>query len=802
MGAYQDFLNLLQDQQYSVDDVKKMIRAQESLSGKLDTSKPNYAGAYGPMQVTPIAFQQAKNKGLIPLNYEIANPKHSEEAGNKLIEDSYKRYGGDADKVMAEYYGGPSAIEGDKIHYEYKDKKNPKAPTIGQYIKLAKEKFENLPKETKGSYSSYLDLLSDENLPDQKTEEPYRPGYFNPNLMTQVQKARASGGSGALNIFGEDVEKALRSMSLADWEKNSALSNMLKYGYSTMMPGEQPDIEARNKLIQTGQNIGYALTHPLKTASDILSQRPGELVGGLIKGTIYEPETLTLGPVGSQTGKVLKPIASMAKNIAEPIVSTTGKTVGTLQEAINAARQVNKPIETIERPITGVGAANVTPETQIQSILPNLSEETQNFVRNQPTEKINIPALETKALEEKHGINLSKGQRTDKNLYADEWNRRATDSRIQELFSSQPQQFVDAFDRLFDKHASNIGEINKENIGQNIIQGLLDKDKVRTNAINAAYKRLEDANGGQFPIDVTQLNENITNALSKKLKLNTYEDKLGTIKKDIDSLVKNGNMSFADFENLRSNLADEMRSNSSGSARAAAHIIRDELENLPMSAEAQNLKGLADQARALYRERAETIKNNPAYKAAIKEASTAEEAETGQGFLKADKFHDNHVKNATPEAVRRLVDELKDNPQALEAIRAGDLLNAQEALVPNKTSPNLRPDMFNKYLRNQATKAKYIHSPESLQDLVDLEILAGKVAQPKTGVFNTSNSSSSLLGEFVKQGILAKGELALAGVTKGASIPAVSFGKQLVEKFNKDKFAQETVHPHSGLTNE
>ena len=90
------------------------------------------------------------------------------------------------------------------------------------------------------------------------------------------------------------------------------------------------------------------------------------------------------------------------------------------------------------------------------------TSETQNFVKSQPIENINIPALETKALEEKHGINLSKGQRTDKTIYADEWNRRGTDSRIQELFNSQPQQFVDAFDRLFDKHASNIGEINKE----------------------------------------------------------------------------------------------------------------------------------------------------------------------------------------------------------------------------------------------------------------------------------------------------------------------------------------------------
>ena len=358
------------------------------------------------------------------------------------------------------------------------------------------------------------------------------------------------------------------------------------------------------------------------------------------------------------------------------------------------------------------------------------------------------------------------------------------------------------FEKTLDKHASDIGELTKENIGQIQINALLEKDLLRQNAIKNAYKELENANGGQLPIDISELNKNINNALTKKLKTNVYEDKLGTIKKDIDGLIKNGRMTFDDFENLRSNLADEMRTNQSGSARAAAHIIREQLENLPFPENMQHLKPLADKARSLYKERMEVIKNNPAYKAAIKEADTMEEAEQGLAALNADKFHDKYVTNSTPESVRRMVEELKDSPKAIKALKAGDILNARDALVPNTMTPQLKPDMYNKYLRSQAGKAKYVHDAESLQDLLDYGILSSKVAKPSENVFNYSNSYSAYLGDLLKEGLKVTGEGALALKTGGASIIPMNVGKGLYSKYKSNKFAQETTHPHSGLIEE
>jgi hypothetical protein len=52
---------------------------------------------------------------------------------------------------------------------------------------------------------------------------------------------------------------------------------------------------------------------------------------------------------------------------------------------------------------------------------------------------------------------------------------------------------------------------------------------------------------------------------------------------DLADFQKRGNMTFDEFENLRTNLAEEMRTNPSGNARKVAFVIRDALEKLPMS---------------------------------------------------------------------------------------------------------------------------------------------------------------------------------------------------------------------------
>jgi len=121
--------------------VKRGVYSQESTSGQADTSKPNYAGAVGPMQVTQSTFDKVKNLGLIPQTHDINNPEHNIEAGQKLLGHYHNKYNGDVDKMLAAYYGGEGAINKDgTINLDQRDPKNPKAPTVGQYIEQVKQK--------------------------------------------------------------------------------------------------------------------------------------------------------------------------------------------------------------------------------------------------------------------------------------------------------------------------------------------------------------------------------------------------------------------------------------------------------------------------------------------------------------------------------------------------------------------------------------------------------------------------------------------------------------------------------------
>jgi hypothetical protein len=443
----------------------------------------------------------------------------------------------------------------------------------------------------------------------------------------------------------------------------------------------------------------------------------------------------------------------------------------------------------------------------IDAAIAQSSPELQAHVKTLNPRAVDIPSLETRSLEDKHGVNLSTGQRTgDTGLYSQEWNKRGETKILENHFNEQPKQFKAAFENSIRRNAPDINEIDPSAIGQVQINALAAKDQIRRTAISDAYKALEDANGGQFPIDISKLKANIDNELKSKLKFNAYEDKLGTIKKDIDSLIEKGNMTFSDFENLRTNLADELRSNGNGTARQAAYIVRDQLEKLPIfgeetgSPQAIQLKALADKARSLNKERMDVIKSNPAYKAAVKESSTLEDAASQGESLNAEKFHDKFVTKGTPESIRRMKAELADDPQAVQSMVAGELRQAMRKAGLATDTPDLNPKQLANYIYDNKGRLQEALGPEGMKDLMELTALSSKVGMPKTGTFNYSNSFSSMLAEMAKQGIQSATEAKLAAMTSGASIPAMSLGKQFMGKLNKEGFAREAVNPYGGLT--
>lgn len=456
--------------------------------------------------------------------------------------------------------------------------------------------------------------------------------------------------------------------------------------------------------------------------------------------------------------------------------------------------------------MTSMGSAAAMPENvlrgNIEAAVSQASPELQAHVKTLNPRAVDLPALETRSLEEKHGINLSRGQRTgDTSLYSQEWNKRGETSTLGEHFNEQPKQFKAAFENTIRKNAPEIFETDPSAIGQAQINALSAKDKVRTDAISNAYKALQDANGGQFPIDVQTLDSSIKSELTKNLKTNHLSASIAGDLKDFYA-----NPTFEAYEALRTNLANEMRSSANGNARAAAYIVRDQLEKLPIfgeqggSPQAMQLKALADNARALNRERQEILKANPAYRAAVKEAGSLEDVAAQGESLNAEKFHDKFVTKATPEAIRRMKAEIADDPVAMQAMIAGELRQAMRKAGLATDIPDLNPKTLANYIVDNKGRLQEALGPQAMQDLMEIAALSSKVGMPKSGTFNYSNTFSAQIAEMAKQGLAGAAEAKLATMTGGASIPAVSLGRQMMQKMNKEGFAREAVNPYGGLT--
>jgi hypothetical protein len=522
--------------------------------------------------------------------------------------------------------------------------------------------------------------------------------------------------------------------------------------------------------------------------------------------------------ISAKTGVPKADIESMIQSLgiaAGPALGkglqATGRGLKTAAETIQEARGVQGQLQQqlAQKQAPGMvsgGAAATVPENvlrgNIQAAVAQASPELQNYVKTVNPNRVDLPALETRALEEKHGINLSTGQRTgDTSLYSQEWNKRGETSTLGEHFNEQPRQFKAAFENSMRKYSPEIFDTEPSALGQIEINALAAKDKLRTDAISQAYKRLEDANGGTFPIDIGALETNINQHLVKNLKSNHLSSAIAS---DLAEFYKNP--TFESYEALRTNLANEMRSSSNGNARAAAYIVRDELEKMPVfgegtsSPQAMQLKALADDARKLVRERATIIKNNPAYRAAIGEAADLKElASTGES-LNAEKFHKKYVTAGTPESIRRMKAELADSPEASQAMIAGELRTAMRKAGLASDTPDLNPKTLANYIIDNKGRLQEALGPQAMQDLMEIAALSSKVGMPKTGTFNYSNTFSGMLGDLARQGLSNAAETKLAMATKGASIPAVSLGKQMLQKMNKEGFARQAVNPYGGLT--
>jgi hypothetical protein len=377
-------------------------------------------------------------------------------------------------------------------------------------------------------------------------------------------------------------------------------------------------------------------------------------------------------------------------------------------------------------------------------------------------------------------MRLSEGQALgDLHVLSDEFNKRGTPAGkvIADLHNEQNGRLVENINAIRDKAAPAVNALDHVENGETLIGAYKAKDAALQQDIGAKYKALEDANGGQFPLDGKQFVDAADAALAKKLKSHYVPPE---VRSTLNDLREGGKMTFEDFETLRSDLAETARSAQDGKVRAAASIIRQQLEDLPMPAGAEHLKPLADAARSAAKARFDLIDADPAYKAAVNES------------VPADKFVQKYVVNGNKADLAKMQDYLKDNPEAQQSIAAGALnyLKARAGIVNDQGAFNQAA--YNKALEALKPKLDYLLDPVTAQQVQTLGNVARYVKQQPVGsYFNNSGTAVTLMKDFATGGL--EGAInAKTGGTYGVLKEAVSSGKA-------QKAAAESVKPGAGL---
>lgn len=315
------------------------IFRQESSSGRADTSEANHAGARGPMQVTRGAFDQVKQAGLIPQDYQWENPQHSAEAGVAYVEHLRSAVGDDPERIARAYYGGPGAVD----RPDRGDPRNPNAPTVGEYGQQVVAHMGGAQQQPQQPPRKWAEVATDPKFlalapekreavrnkyfvevvaPQIKTSDPgvmarYRAKFdadTKPSVLTQAADAAKALGAGAIS----GVSMGLEGIGEGMREGGQKVSDVLGL-----------DVEAVNPIAATGapqllKDQSKALADTRSTGSKIAEATSTPT------GDVTDPSTWSAGADPSVAG-YMQHGANILGQLAPTLLTaylTRGKSLG------------------------------------------------------------------------------------------------------------------------------------------------------------------------------------------------------------------------------------------------------------------------------------------------------------------------------------------------------------------------------------------------------------------------------------------------------------------------------------------
>jgi hypothetical protein len=561
--------------------------------------------------------------------------------------------------------------------------------------------------------------------------------------VTEAPAYKGEASREIMDFIGANIGKGAKYISEKTGMPESDVANMMGTGLFAVAPAAARVTAPVRRAL--GEGV-YAVTEPLVANKTALAERPR-----------IEPSGLTEAAPGPMS----------ATQLAETQASFAQR-----QAAARAAPPPVAPPPAGAGVAPGsVGAAAVPDAATIQQALSVATPELQNALKSIAAEQVNVPTfmrhIEADSLPVP--VRLTEGQATgDIVKLSNEQNRRGKDPELAQRFNEQNGLLIENINEIRNRAAPDAYGTKIIENSQGIIDAYKTIDSARNEKISTAYKALEDANGGQFPIDGVKLASNAEAMLGKKLKTEFLPS---SIKSQLERFKSGEPMTFEQFEAMRTNLAAEIRKaerSGDGNAAMASSIVREALEQLPLTGQAATkLKPLADSARSLAKERFDMLKKDPAYKAAVDDV------------VPADKFLQKFVVNGVNKNIATMVNHLGKDSVAHQHMAAGTVNWLKDKAGIVDETGNFTQAGFNKALKqlDDVKNMEQIFTPDAASQLKTLGNVARYTqAQPRGAFVNNSNTLVGALAEKAKKGISA-------GVEGGLNVaaPGLQLGTTLME---------------------
>ena len=483
--------------------------------------------------------------------------------------------------------------------------------------------------------------------------------------------------------------------------------------------------------------------------------------------------------------------------VMEAGIAATGVGAGKFGKGVVSAAKELAPsmpkvrIETVGKPgaIQSGGAAATTNQAMLQEAIGRASPELANELKGLRPEQINKPALENQLMADTLPVpvRLTKGQALqDPSLISFERNERGMKGELAQHYNEQNKALQENANLIKQKTGEGTFETDFVANSERAIEAFQQLNKDRQSSISDAYKSLEDLGAGKIEVDSKTFAQNAKSALTANEDIDFLPS---TIKTKVDSYLEGKPMNFAQYENLRTQIARETRKAQSaqdGNAVHALTLVRGELEKLPLIGETAEAKVVADQARSLAKQEFDLLdKTKPTYNKTY--ADIVNGGADSSNFIPQVVFRSKNVDFA------KALDMLSNNPDAVKQLRAG----AMDYMIRESTdkSGNFNTGKFTGFINNLDVNKKLTALfGEDAQVLKDLAKTGQLIeARPRGSFVNESNTMVGALGQYAKGATEHGVNIAAKG------LPIGTIGRQFLEKRSAKKQVKETLKPGAGV---